>query len=213
MIMKLLEEIQKECALTELENASRRFEASGMAFEAKAYQAKGLGHIGVMKAEGPMTMETLIINPFSVDAPIFSYDRIHAMGQEIMVAEMYDSLLGDTFQTEGMSGVAAMREADTPKPEYWYTPLIIPPGLNLKGTVQDAARFDDIARDFVGAYMKATQAAESCDPVQKRQKAAVYSEGLLKHGGPATDPVKAAMGEEWTAELFRQTLFGTGDAI
>ena len=37
---------------------------------------------------------------------------------------------------------------------------------------------------------------------------AAYSEGLLEHGGPATDPVKAAMGEEFTAALFRETLFG-----
>jgi hypothetical protein len=73
---------------------------------------------------------------------------------------------------------------------------------------QDAARFDGIAADYIQAYLDAAQAAKPCDPDAKRAKAAAYSEGLLKNGGPATDPVKAAMGEDFTAALFRETLFG-----
>ena len=49
----------------------------------------------------------------------------------------------------------------------------------------------------------------ACGEEKKREKAAVYSEGLLVRGGPATDPVKAAIGEEKTAAFFRNVLFGT----
>lgn len=210
MFEKLLDDIGARFPLTEKEDATRQFQAMGMAFEARAYAAKGLGHVGVMTAQGPMRMETLVINPFELDAPILSYDRIHAMGQEILIAEMYDSLLGDSFCADGMAkalGEAALfPDKDQ---EAWFAPLIVHPWLNQKGSADDAARYDGIAADYVGAYLAAAQAAEPCDTEAKREKAAAYSEGLLKNGGPATDPVKAAMGETFTAELFRRTLFGT----
>ncbi len=209
MLENLLKMIRNDFPLTEKDGSARQFQAAGMAFEARAYVAEGLGHVGVMTAQGPMRMETLLISPFELDAPILSYDRIHAMGQEIMVAEMYDSLLGDSFCADGMAralGEAAVYPDKSQ--DIWYAPMIVSPWLNQKGAADDAARFDGIAADYVAAYLAAAKAAEPCDAAQKREKAAVYSEGLLKHGGPATDPVKAAMGEEFTADLFRNTLFG-----
>lgn len=212
MLEKLLDKIRESYTLTESYDALRRFEASGMTFEAHAYTAQGLGHIGVMTAEGQAELETLIVNPFSVDAPVISFDYMRVMSQVILVAEMYDTLLGDSFHTEGMLPAAGGQDtASGETREYWYTPLIIPPTLSLRGALQDAIRFDATAERFLDAYLTAARAAETCDPVSKCRKAAVYTEGLLKHGGPATDPVKAAMGEQWTAELFGQTLFGTGE--
>lgn len=209
MLDQLLEMIGTDFHLTGKDGSARQFQTAGMAFEARAYVAEGLGHVGVMTAQGPMRMETLLINPFELDAPIFSYDRIHAMGQEIVLAEMYDSLLGDSFRVDGLAralGEAAFypdKSQDT-----WFAPMIVSPWLNQKGPAGDAERFDGIVADYVAAYLAAVKMAEPCDAAQKREKAAVYSEGLLKHGGPATDPVKAAMGEAFTADLFRNTLFG-----
>ena len=209
MLEKLLDAIEARFPLTGNEGATRQFQAMGMAFEARAYAARGLGHVGVMTAQGPMQMETLVINPFERDAPILSYDRIHAMGQETVIAEMYDSLLGDSFCADGivqtLGESAAILESEK---ESWYASLIVQPWLHLKGTAGEAERYDAIAADYVGAYLAAAQLAEPCDPDLKRRKASAYSEGLLEHGGPATDPVKAAMGAEFTAALFRQTLFG-----
>ena len=209
MLEKLLDAIKARFPLTGNEGATRQFQVMGMTFEARAYAARGLGHVGVMTAQGPMQMETLVINPFERDAPILSYDRIHAMGQETVIAEMYDSLLGDSFCADGivqtLGESAAILEKEK---ESWYASLIVQPWLHLKGTAGEAERYDVIAADYVEAYLAAAQLAEPCDAAQKRRKASAYSEGLLEHGGPATDPVKAAMGEEFTAELFRQTLFG-----
>ena len=77
-----------------------------------------------------------------------------------------------------------------------------------KTHVEAFARAQDA---YLAAYLRACQAAPACDPVQKREKARVYSEGLLTQGGPATDPVKKSLGEEATAAFFRKTLFGTDD--
>jgi hypothetical protein len=209
MLEKLLDAIKARFPLTGNEGATRQFQVMGMTFEARAYAARGLGHVGVMTARGPMQMETLVINPFERDAPILSYDRIHAMGQETVIAEMYDSLLGDSFCADGivqtLGESAAILEKEQ---EDWYAPLIVRPWLHRKGNTEEAERYDAIAADYVEAYLAAAQAAEPCDPDQKRRKAAAYSKGLLEHGGPATDPVKAATGEEFTSALFRETLFG-----
>lgn len=211
MLDAMLNAVGKRWTLTALEDASRRFEAAGMAFEARAYAAEGLGHIGVMTAEGQAKLETLIVNPFVLDAPILSCDRVCGMGQVMLMAEMYDSLLGDSFRTEALRLAAGPEEAAAgEKKAYWYTSLVVPPWLNLRGGPESQARLEAQALGFVEAYLDAAHRAEPCDLARKRRKAAVYSEGLLTHGGPATDPVKAAMGEAFTAELFRRTLFGNG---
>lgn len=215
MIETLLADIGAVYKLNEKEGSARSFKASGMKFNAKAYLAEGFGHVGLMSARGMfglMKLETIIFNPFFVDAPIFSYDRIHAFGREILLLEMYDSLLGDTFHTEKLERLAR----DCPNVEWkkgcWYDSLVVEPRLNLRGGKKEASRYDDVARRFITEYLDAARAAGRCDPDEKRRKAAIYSEGLLSNGGPATDPVKKAMGEEWTAVLFRETLFGTGKA-
>ena len=57
--------------------------------------------------------------------------------------------------------------------------------------------------------VKGAKYEPDCDAAPKREKASVYVEGLLKHGGPSTDVFKKGIGEEKTAELFRKVLFAT----
>ena len=139
MLEKLLDAIKARFPLTENEGSTRQFQVMGMTFEARAYAARGLGHVGVMTAQGPMQMETLVINPFERDAPILSYDRIHGMGQETVIAEMYDSLLGDSFCADGivqtLGESAAILEKEQ---EDWYAPLIVRPWLHRKGNTEEA---------------------------------------------------------------------------
>ena len=207
----LLDTIETAYPLHERPGVSRTFKASGMRFSATAYEAIGFGHVSVMNATGIfglMKMETLILNPFFADAPLLSLDRIHAFGREVLVAEMYDSLLGSSFCFDGLKDVAALCPSEPKKQGYWYDDLIVAPGLNLKGKRADAARFDVASEAFLLTYLAEALEADPCDEAEKKRKASAYSEGLLKHGGPATDPVKKAMGEEWTAALFREVLFG-----
>ena len=211
--LNLLETIAASYPLRECPGAAREFKAAGMQFTATAYEAEGFGHIGVMDAKGflgLMRMETLVLNAFDVDAPLLSLDRMHVFGREILVAEMYDSLLGDTFCTDELENVAALLPSEPKKQGYWYDDLVVAPGLNLKGKRKDSTVFDSISETFLLAYLAAAGGANACDPEQKKRKAAAYSDGLLANGGPATDPVKKSMGEAFTVELFREVLFGTG---
>ena len=62
---------------------------------------------------------------------------------------------------------------------------------------------------YLEAFLATSQNAAPCEAKPKREKAGIYVEGLLKHGGPSTDVFKKGIGEEKTAELFRKTLFAT----
>ncbi len=214
MIQRFLESLGGEYPLGEpMTDDLCEFKAAGMRFRVRAYTASGLGHVSVMSAAGMlglMRMDSLIVNPLDLDAPLLSCDRIRAMGRDILVMEMYDTMLGDSFRTaeirQAMEKYAELPDGE-PK-SYWYDDLIVPPSVSKKGARKTSAAFDGLMGDYFDAYRAALRSASACDPAEKARRASVYSEGLLAHGGPATDPVKKAIGEEKTARLFRELLFG-----
>ena len=63
--------------------------------------------------------------------------------------------------------------------------------------------------EYLAAYLEDAAEADYCEPAGKKEKASVYVEGLLTNGGPSTDVFKKGIGDEKTAELFRNILFGT----
>ena len=180
MTEKLLSMIAKRYALTELNIGDMaKLKANGMTFTIKAYKAKGLGHVSVMRAKGffgLMKMDTLIVNPTDVDLPLYSYDRIYAMGNDTLIAELYDTLLGES--------------------------------ISKKGKKKQEARFDELATEHFCAYLSSPTQTVS-NPKDKQKKACFYVEGLLENGGPSTDVFKKSLGEEKTSKLFREVLFGT----
>ena len=82
MTNTLLEKIAEKYPLTELPVGDMAtLKVKGMQFCIRAFRAEGLGHVSVMQAKGffgLMKMDTLIVNPFQVDLPLYSYDRIFA---------------------------------------------------------------------------------------------------------------------------------------
>ena len=86
MVNTLLALIKEKYPLTELNvGDAARLKVNGMTFAVSAYSAEGLGHISVMRATGIfglMRMDTLMITPRDIDLPLYSYDRIYAMGNE-----------------------------------------------------------------------------------------------------------------------------------
>ncbi len=186
--------------------------ANGMTFSIRAYDAKGLGHVSVMHANGFfgfMQMDTLIINPLELDLPLYSYDRIHAMGNDTLIVELYDTLLGPT----DLDRVDAVKQAfsdltDYPLGEHWYDGIKLPESVSKKGKKAETPRFDALAQKHLSALI-ASAPDRPCDPDEKRKKASVYVEGLLTRGGPSTDGFLKALGKEKTERLFRTVLFGT----
>ena len=215
MIRTMLRTITEQFHLNALDTgAYQTLKANGMTFKIWAFRAEGLGHVSAMEASGffgLMKMDTLIITPTEVDMPLFSYDRVHAMGNDTLIFELYDTLLGD----KNLEATAAVKAAVAALPdhdlgEHWYDSIKLPESLSKKGKKPQTPAFDQTTRDYLEAFLADAKNAPVCDDADaKREKASVYVEGLLTHGGPSTDVFKKALGEERTADLFRRVLFGT----
>ncbi len=214
MVEKLLALIGQKYPLAEKDSGPFSvLKAKGMTFHIHAYEAQGLGWVSVMTASGffgLMKMDTLIINPTAIDMPLLSYDRVHAMGNNTLIYELYDTFIG----TASLSATAQAKEEGTCFPDHdlgrhWYDPIKLPESLSKKGKKIHTIPFDILAVSYLQSYLADCSSASSCEATAKWDKAAVYVDGLLCHGGPSTDVFKKALGEEKTATLFRRILFGT----
>lgn len=209
----LLHNIQEKYPLTAIDAGEfAQLKANGMTFTVQAFHAEGLGHVSVMRAKGffgLMRMDTLIINPVEIDLPLYSYDRIFAMGNDTLIVELYDTLVG-AYDTDALArvknGYADLPERDPGT--HWYDSIKLPESISKKGKKSHTPRMDQLTKEHFAAYLS-SDAASVSDQETKRQKASVYVEGVLKNGGPSTDVFKKALGEEKTAALFREILFGT----
>ena len=212
MISKLLSAIERSFPLAEQDSGQfGNLKANGMRFSIQPYRAEGLGWVSVMTASGffgLMKMDTLIIQATQVDMPLLSYDRVHAMGNDTLIYELYDTMLGQA----DLSLLNRAKDSAAILPDlgkHWYDSIKLPQSFAKKGKKQFTAAFDDAAVQYLNAYLEAAKAAPVCDGDAKREKASVYVEGLLSNGGPSTDVFKKSIGEEKTANLFRSILFGT----
>ncbi len=214
MTAKMLEMIRAAFPTSELDCSEFSVQKhSGMKFKIRAFHAEGLGHVSLMTAFGffgLMKMDTLIINPFECDMPLFSYDRVLAMGNDTLIFELYD-----TFTGEGsVSPLSDVKKSlDFPEHDlgaHWYDSIKLPESVSKKGKKQNRAAFDTFVEDYTGAFLKIAATAPACASSQKKEKASVYVEGLLQNGGPSTDVFLKGIGREKTEELFRKVLFGTG---
>ena len=214
MIEKLLTAIEKKFPLAEEDAGDfKQLKANGMKFSIRAFRAEGLGWVSAMTASGffgLMKMDTLIINPTDVDMPLLSYDRVHAMGNDTLIYELYDTLVGQpdlTALDKAKGRTNLLPDHDLGK--HWYDDIKLPQSLSKKCKKVQTPAFNDGAYQYMLAFLNAAKSAPECDAATKREKASVYVEGLLSNGGPSTNVFKKSLGEEKTAELFRTVLFGT----
>lgn len=213
MIDKLLSAIGNDFPLTEKDTGSfGKLKVSGMNFHIRSFYAEGLGHVSTMEASGffgLMKMNTVIVNPFEKDMPLLAYDRIHVMGKDKLLLEMYDTMLGNT----DVSSLDAVGKAYESIPSFdhgahWYDSILFPQSMFKQGKKHDSALLDSACMEFFTRYLKLCQSAPICDFSAKKDKASVYSNGLLENGGPSTTIFIKYLGKETTTELFRNFLFG-----
>jgi hypothetical protein len=185
---------------------------NGMRFSIKAYYAEGLGHVSVMKARGffgLMKMDTLMIVPQEKDLPLYSYDRIFAMGNDTLIVELYDTLT-EPLDLSSLDGVKArfthLPERDPG--EHWYDGIKLPQSLSKKGKKAQTTDLNALTEAHFKAFLHAPANAVS-DKAKKQELSAGYVNGLLTNGGPSTDVFKKELGAEKTADLFHRVLFGT----
>lgn len=211
MISKLLNAISDKYPLTE-KGASGfdGIKVKGMKFAINSYEAKGLGHVSTMCAKGffgLMKMDTLIITPKDKDLPLFSYDRIKAMGNDKLYVEFYDTCVEEP-NLKAINDLLS-KYSDIPKAEakkQWYDDIKLSQTTTFVGKKKDSDAFDKMALEFMNAFV-CIDAKDVTDHETKEKKTSVYVDGLLNNGGPATDVFLNAMGKEKTTELFKKVLF------
>lgn len=214
MIDKILQLLEKTYPLKELGAGEyARQKISGMTFHIRRFRADGLGYVSVMTASGffgLMKMDTLIITPTDVDMPLLSYDRVHAMGNDTLIFELYDTLLGEA----DLTSLDTIKEYAKTLPDHdlgahWYDSIKLEQSLSKRGKKSQTAAFDDAAGKYFAAFLDISKAALPGNPDAKREKTAAYVDGLLTHGGPSTDVFQRGIGREKTADLFHRVLFST----
>ena len=212
MIQNLLTLISEKFPLTEIDCGDfAKIKAGGMEFDIRAFKADGLGQVSVMVGKGffgLMKMDTLIINPTAIDLPLYSYDRIFAMGNDTLIVELYDTLSGEYSEAEleaAKTKYSALPERDPG--EHWYDSIKLPSSISKKGKKAHTESLDAMTVDHFIAYVNSND--KSGDKAVKSEKAMVYVNGLIEKGGPSTDVFKKAIGEAKTRQFFENILFGT----
>jgi len=157
---------------------------------------------------GLMKMDTLIVNPLEKDMPLYSYDRIYAMGNDTLIGEIYDTM------TECIS-LDAVEEVnkkyafipDRDPGVHWYDTIRLSSSISKKDKTKNSEVMDKLAFEHFRAYFDIGY-PDVVNKEAKIEKAAYYVNGLLKNGGPSTDAFIKSIGAEKTAELFHKVLFG-----
>ena len=156
MIDKLLNNIERRYPLTEQDTGDfEKLKANGMKFSIRAFRAEGLGWVSVMTASGffgLMKMDTLIINPTEVDMPLLSYDRVHAMGNDTLIYELYDTMLGQLDLTEldkAKGRTNLLPDHDLGK--HWYDDIKLP--QSILDLIEEAKNNPELGFDGVEAVV------------------------------------------------------------
>lgn len=184
---------------------------NGMRFDIRAFETP-IGNFSTVSMSamfGLMKMETVVFTPLTVDAPLFSFDRILAMGNDTLLLELYDTQLEPTDVSK-LDAVKATAEdlPDHDLGKHWYDPMKLSPSLAKRGKKLDAA-YRKLVADYADAYLALLETAPKCDPDAKRAKTAEYVDGLFANGGPSTDQFKKLIGEEKAKDLFSRFVFSS----
>jgi hypothetical protein len=130
------------------------------------------------------------------------------MGNDTLIVELYDTLTEalDLSQLDKVkSGFSHLPERDAGV--HWYDSIKLKESISKKGKKAQTADFDALTVEHFRTYLQAPAAAVS-DEAKKKELSSRYVNGLLTQGGPSTDVFKKELGEEKTARLFHEVLFG-----
>ena len=212
MINMLLNTIKEKHNLNPIDIKSfSNFKANGMKFEVEAYHAEGLGHVSVMKASGflgLMKMETVIIVPKEKDLPLYSYDRIYAMGNDVLIVELYDTMINKIdFSLLDLIKEKYVNIAERDPGTHWYDYMKLAESISKIGKKKNSNEFDLLTLEHLKAYLNICN-EKIIDNEKKIELSSKYVNGLLDNGGPSTDVFIKMFGREKTEKLYNEVLFG-----
>lgn len=198
--------------------AYAHFKASPLTVDLACCFAEGLGSVSILRGKamaGLMRMDTLVINAYLRDIPLFSYDYISAMGNHTMLTEYYDTMLELAAFDDG--ALLAVKESVACLPdhdlgEHWYDSMKLSASFAKKTKKAALPRLNEAFFSALDAYLALAKEKPLLDAqksAEKQEKAASYVNGLLQNGGPSTDAFIKAIGAERTKTLFTRFVFGT----
>ncbi len=190
-----------------------KYKVGPMTVEAKAYSLPGLGHMSFMRGKalfGLMKMDTLVFNPFEKDMPLFSLDRITVSGKEKLLIELFETRLAPVSLEQYFTDLIEKYQLlDDGKSEpRWYDEIRLPETMYKVGKKNKAAAFDNLSGDYLERFLCLCSEAKPCDAQTKTAEAKKYTDGLLSHGGAATDVYIKEKGREFTERFLRECMFG-----
>lgn len=218
MLEKTLGILKNEFQVTERDaGAYARQKVKGMTFLVHHYDIEGVGHLSTMAADGMfglMKMDTVILVPRFKDAPLFSYDRIKAMGNDTFILEFYNTLLDESAENyrEYMGRLEKEKGkiVDIPNHDlgkHWYDPIKLA-ASDSKRAKKCGDRLDEQYVNTLKIYVEMLKCASDVDEAAKTAKSRVYVDGLFENGGPSTDAFVKAIGTEKAREMFENVIFG-----
>lgn len=214
MIQTYWEDLKNELNFTTVENDEfAAFSMNGMEFHVTGADAQGIGHMSLISASGmngAFQMDSLIINPFEVDAPLINVDRVITGQGILLMMAQYDTLVSSTREETAFEAIKKEYSylPDAPSKEHWYDDLEYKSTMGKMMGLDQRGLSDEMIDAYMKAYLQVLQSAKACDPVQKKAKADAYRDGLLSQGGPATDGFLQAWGEAKTRDMFKNVVFG-----
>lgn len=163
---------------------------------------------------GLMKMDTVIVTPVCKDAPLFSYDRIKAMGNDTFILEFYNTMLNESAENYAayMKRLEKEKEqiADIPEHDlgkHWYDSIKLAASISKKAR-KCGERFDRQYLNMLTIYTEMLECVPEADSDEKAAKTYEYVDGLFKNGGPSTDAFVKAIGAEKAREMFETVIFG-----
>jgi hypothetical protein len=212
MLEKILDIFKEQYTIEKIDTKEfSSFRAKGMKFTIDSYYAKGLGHVSVMNAVGffgLMKMDTLIIVPIEKDLPLYSYDRIYAMGNDTLIVELYDTMINKADVSQ-LASVKAKYDhlSERDLGEHWYDYMKLAESISKIGKKKNSSEFDLLTLEHFKVYLDICD-DKIIDNKKKIELSSEYVNGLLNNGGPSTDVFIKMFGREKTEKLYNEILFG-----
>ncbi len=214
MMNQLLEIINAYYDLIELDtNTYKDAELNGIPLIIKTYDAVNFGSVSILSSNSNvMNLDTLILNPFSKDMPLFSYDRIKAFQTDTLFIELYDTLLDKSINKVVNEELNIIKKkyqeiSELEHKDNWYDSIRLDASTSKKVGIDQSNLFNDLTKEYLKGYLSISKNLDSCNEELKKAKAKEYTDGLLENGGPSTDAFIKAKGKKYTEKLYREVLF------
>lgn len=190
MIYQFLEDIKKEYACEQVDVGDfETVKVEGAKIHIEAYNVTGLGRVSLVEVHGFLNlwkMQSMIINPLEVDAPIYYYHRHNRKGNDVYKAEVLNTLLNDRVLEEFVPVLEKYADVpDAEDKENWYDELKMDSCVLKRVKKAEIAKNDEVARAHFEAFMMVVAHAPACGKTRKKDHMKEFTDGLVELAGIA----------------------------